>query len=1227
MSSQPVEANVVLTSDNSQYDQAMVQSTQVTNNMGQSVDTLGSKITKLTKTAGKSLIGISAADVALIGGATAAWASYEKQMTRLQAQSAILGRTTTEQNKLMKDYTGTVKALRTEYGVTTTEAANLVTTLTKITNMRQSTGLKDLSKVFVDMSEATGESSSGLADSLTNLEKMMGKPINTRNTKAYADQFTYLAAQTQTSTQGLIDFTSQLAPSGRQIGMHENAIAGWATAFTKAGQDGGPAAQIFTKITTDIAHSLATGSPEIAHYANMLGITQKQFKALGGDEQVLRLFEKLHSEGRGASTEIARLGLDGPRSIRALQGVLQGGSLRQTIGLAETGKDSPSKGAVKDAADATDNLSREMGKFHEQVKQLGETLGGEFGPTIEGFVKGMNKALEVVNSIASGPIGTMIGWVMKLVAPFAAGAGAILLFAGALLKLASVFTVFQSSLVKGGREGWKGGASISGQVNEEGQYMARGGGEMMPFAQKLAGVTSDRPGTWLQRGLYNVGRPIGSVLRGGPSAIAGGVANAYQSTREFLQPSYTRPASYEPRGMGSYVAGGVGRAIDYALSPSFDQMRYPNEPTMRQAGRVVGQVAPWTTAKQQMSYATAFGQEKLAKFQTGAIGEERANIQAAPLMTDAERTAKLANLDIIEKETAARAAAASEAKAAAMADIEATKALRMLDAESKSTSVGLQRLKESLIGSGRFGGGPSPVGAEGGLVGQVGGGMWGAAKTGIGAFARSPMAMPAAGMAATALVSATGQDSKMLQMGAMGMMLGPWGAGIGAVTGAILDMTQSNKGLEESLQSLKQATDDMTKTGTGLADWTAQAKKQQEDLDSTTKSRGIGTKAYWFGSPTHAMGATWNAAQNLFGQSDQQKDQAQIDEQRKQGANIEAANRALARKAGVAITGTADQQRKKLDDFMATTGAQRFETAGIDPDQFYAARAKSQTKVSQADLPPTVNAAEVNKANQQAYKAMLDKLQASKLGPDVESFISQTVAGKAMADSPAAQRSIKHQEDVLAEYQGTQQMFDDLHKQGLTNIQIMHESAKDMSGIKDSNNQQFKLQYDLFQKAQQTEQMNYPMMTRAQQFQSTMGQMAALENVKPTTPEEKALIEQQKTTTAQGVTDQVQYVKQMLLMQDQYEISRKRAQDDYAQQQTYQLQDFNLQRSRAEQQFNIQRNRATADYYRGVRRQNQEWDIQRKRQEQDFNHQTKIQAEQMAASVYSIYQRVQVERT
>ena len=51
---QDIQTNVVLTADNSQYDQAMMQSAGSTDNLGKSVDSLGTKIDKLTKSAGRN---------------------------------------------------------------------------------------------------------------------------------------------------------------------------------------------------------------------------------------------------------------------------------------------------------------------------------------------------------------------------------------------------------------------------------------------------------------------------------------------------------------------------------------------------------------------------------------------------------------------------------------------------------------------------------------------------------------------------------------------------------------------------------------------------------------------------------------------------------------------------------------------------------------------------------------------------------------------------------------------------------------------------------------------------------------------------------------------------------------------------------------------------------------------------------------------------------------------
>ena len=115
MSATPIEANVVLTADNSGYDTSMDQSAQSTDKLAKSIDSLGAKINQLTKSAGRKMLGITAADVALITGATAAWASYEKQVSRLQAQAAVVNRTREGETRTMKYYADSIKNLRSEY--------------------------------------------------------------------------------------------------------------------------------------------------------------------------------------------------------------------------------------------------------------------------------------------------------------------------------------------------------------------------------------------------------------------------------------------------------------------------------------------------------------------------------------------------------------------------------------------------------------------------------------------------------------------------------------------------------------------------------------------------------------------------------------------------------------------------------------------------------------------------------------------------------------------------------------------------------------------------------------------------------------------------------------------------------------------------------------------------------------------------------------------------------
>ena len=144
--------------------------------------------------------------------------------------------------------------------------------------------ITSMATTFEKMSIATGESSTGLANSLLNLQKIMGTP-QTRDQELRRSA--HLPSRwSQHLGYRLADFSAQIAPIGQLIGQTQTEITGVATAFVKAGQSGQPAAQAYNKIVSDIAYATQSGSPNLAKYASLIGLTTAQFKELGGTEQV-----------------------------------------------------------------------------------------------------------------------------------------------------------------------------------------------------------------------------------------------------------------------------------------------------------------------------------------------------------------------------------------------------------------------------------------------------------------------------------------------------------------------------------------------------------------------------------------------------------------------------------------------------------------------------------------------------------------------------------------------------------------------------------------------------------------------------------------------------------------------------------------------------------------------------------------------------------------------------
>ena len=506
MSQQSIEPEVVLTADTSQYEQSMASSTQATQGLGQAIDTLGTKLNQLSKSAGKSLVKIAAADVATITAATAAYGAYEKQITRLRAQAAVLSANQATQQRTLQSYERSVASVRKEFGTSTAEAAALTTQLSKMQDYTKP--LTSLSKTFVEMSNATGESSTGLASSLLNLQKIMGTP-QTR-TRAYADQLTTLAAGANTSATALADFTAQLAPVGDMIGQSQTDITGVALAFTQAGQQSGAAATAYTKIVSDIAYATQSGSPNLAKYANLIGVTTEQFKQLSGTEQVTQIFDKLNTMGPRAITELNRMNLDGMRTIRAISAMSATGGIGTSIQQARAayGDESVHRGS----AAAMETMSHAMKDLRSELVMTAESFGKTFAPAVTKVLEVAEKFAAKFNDIMNGPFGDFLKIVMTAVAPIAAFAGGLLLIAGALAKVAAAALLLKSSGATGFMSGMRGGGTIPA------------GGAMVP---------GGRPASWFQRGMFNIGAQAGGIagglwggLRGGATAGRGFMGTA-----------------------------------------------------------------------------------------------------------------------------------------------------------------------------------------------------------------------------------------------------------------------------------------------------------------------------------------------------------------------------------------------------------------------------------------------------------------------------------------------------------------------------------------------------------------------------------------------------------------------------------------------------------------------------------------------------------------------------
>jgi len=389
MAGDPTQQNVVLTADTTQYQQSMDQSASKTQVLLTSVMALSNALGELTKRAGQKIELVGAGTAAALAAATYQAANFEQQMSQLRAQSEMTGRSFDTMVRQTNN-------LRASVGMSTGEIVNLVQ---QLNNMGQGNyNVERLATAFIKLGAVTGESVSGLADGLISLQRAMGT-TGAEQTERYASALANLSANAGTSAEGILSFSNAIAPIGRVAGMTQNQIMGVATAFNKVGADGYGATTAFNKMLTDITRAVQYGSPEIAAYANLIGKSTEEFTKMSKSDAIGQIFTQINSQGPAAMKTLERLGLDGPRTLKSIQAVAAGGGIQQSVDQATAGYNDTGK-FDEAAKKGMDTLNEAAQRLKNTLAQMGEAFGS-------GLVEPVTQALKAITMILS-PINQLL---------------------------------------------------------------------------------------------------------------------------------------------------------------------------------------------------------------------------------------------------------------------------------------------------------------------------------------------------------------------------------------------------------------------------------------------------------------------------------------------------------------------------------------------------------------------------------------------------------------------------------------------------------------------------------------------------------------------------------------------------------------------------------------------------------------------------------------------------
>ena len=401
---------------------------------GESLTAISKKcetISKAMTKAGKSLTTHVTAPITALGTA-AVKASVDYEYAFADVRKTV-DATEEEYDRLSQS----VKQMSTEVAASAEDIAEVMSIAGQLGIENEH--LAEFTRTMIDLGNSTNLVAADAASEAARFANIMG--MSQGQFQNLGSALVDLGNNYATTESEILAMSMRLAGAGKQVGLSEAQILGFATALSSVGIEAQMGGSAFSKALVKMEVASATGGDALEDFAKVSGMTAKQFKALWDSDPAAAFqsfivgLSKMDEEGESAIATLEEIGI---KEVRLRDTLLRSTNATELFSRAQE----TANRAWRENAALTNEANKRYATTKSRLTNLKNTalmfarqIGDDLNPTIQQIIDKANALLQKFLSLDATQRQSIVKW-----AAFAAAVGPVVLVLGKVVGAVGTVT-------------------------------------------------------------------------------------------------------------------------------------------------------------------------------------------------------------------------------------------------------------------------------------------------------------------------------------------------------------------------------------------------------------------------------------------------------------------------------------------------------------------------------------------------------------------------------------------------------------------------------------------------------------------------------------------------------------------------------------------------------------------------------------------------------------------